>query len=137
MCRVMKILRASEDYLETMLMMKEKHGYIRSIDVASYLGVTKPSVSYATKRLRENGYITMDKDGLITLTAKGMDIASRTLERHHVLTAFFESLGIDEEAVTYSDPMGVEETAEADACKIEHDISQKTFDAIRTKLEEK
>ena len=106
-------------------MMKEKHGYIRSIDVASYLGVTKPSVSYATKRLRENGYITMDKDGLITLTAKGMDIASRTLERHHVLTAFFESLGIDEE------------TAEADACKIEHDISQKTFDAIRTKLEEK
>lgn len=125
MCRVMKILRASEDYLETMLMMKEKHGYIRSIDVASYLGVTKPSVSYATKRLRENGYITMDKDGLITLTAKGMDIASRTLERHHVLTAFFESLGIDEE------------TAEADACKIEHDISQKTFDAIRTKLEKK
>ena len=125
MCRVMKILRASEDYLETMLMMKEKHGYIRSIDVASYLGVTKPSVSYATKRLRENGYITMDKDGLITLTANGMDIASRTLERHHVLTAFFESLGIDEE------------TAEADACKIEHDISQKTFDAIRTKLEEK
>ena len=59
----MKILRASEDYLETMLMMKEKHGYIRSIDVASYLGVTKPSVSYATKRLRENGYITMDKEG--------------------------------------------------------------------------
>ena len=55
----MKILRASEDYLETMLMMKEKHGYIRSIDVASYLGVTKPSVSYATKRLRENGYITI------------------------------------------------------------------------------
>lgn len=120
----MKILRASEDYLETMLMMKEKHGYIRSIDVASYLGVTKPSVSYATKRLRENGYIVMDKDGLITLTEKGMDIASRTLERHHVLTAFFESIGVDNE------------TAEADACKIEHDISQKTFDAIRAKMEE-
>ena len=120
----MKILRASEDYLETMLMMKEKHGYIRSIDVAGYLGVTKPSVSYATKRLRENGYIVMDKDGLITLTEKGMDIASRTLERHHVLTAFFESIGVDNE------------TAEADACKIEHDISQKTFDAIRAKMEE-
>lgn len=120
----MKILRASEDYLETMLMMKEKLGYIRSIDVAGYLGVTKPSVSYATKRLRENGYIVMDKDGLITLTEKGMDIASRTLERHHVLTAFFESIGVDNE------------TAEADACKIEHDISQKTFDAIRAKMEE-
>ena len=62
----MQILRASEDYLETMLMMKEKHGYIRSIDIAEYLGVTKPSVSYATKRLRESGYITMDKEGLIT-----------------------------------------------------------------------
>ena len=121
----MQILRAAEDYLEAMLMMQQKHGYIRSIDIAEQLGVTKPSVTYTTKRLRENGYITMDKDGLITLTAKGMDIASRTLERHHVLTAFFESLGIDEE------------TAEADACKIEHDISQKTFDAIRTKLEEK
>ena len=59
----MQILRASEDYLETMLMMKEKHGYIRSIDIAEYLGVTKPSVSYATKRLRESGYITMDKTG--------------------------------------------------------------------------
>lgn len=121
----MQILRAAEDYLEAMLMMQQRHGYIRSIDIAEHLGVTKPSVTYTTKRLRENGYITMDKDGLITLTAKGMDIASRTLERHHVLTAFFESLGVDEE------------TAEADACKIEHDISQKTFDAIRTKLEEK
>ena len=64
----MKILRASEDYLEAMLMMKEKHGYIRSIDVAEQLGVTKPSVTYTTKRLRENGYITMDKDGFITLS---------------------------------------------------------------------
>ena len=77
----MQILRASEDYLETMLMMKEKHGYIRSIDIAEYLGVTKPSVSYATKRLRESGYITMDKEGLITLkedaglTATKADIA--------------------------------------------------------------
>ena len=62
----MQILRASEDYLETMLMMQQQHGYIRSIDVAEHLGVTKPSVTYATKRLRENGYITMDKDGLIT-----------------------------------------------------------------------
>ena len=65
----MEILRASEDYLESMLMMKLKHGYIRSIDVAEHLGVTKPSVTYATRRLKESGHITMDKDGLITLTA--------------------------------------------------------------------
>ena len=64
----MQILRASEDYLEAMLMMQKEHGYVRSIDIAEKLGVTKPSVTYATKRLRENGYITMDKDGLITLT---------------------------------------------------------------------
>lgn len=121
----MKILRASEDYLETMLMMKEKHGYIRSIDVAEYLGVTKPSVSYATKRLRENGYITMEKDGLITLTESGMEIATRTLDRHHMLTTFFQILGVDEE------------TAEEDACKIEHDISEKTFAAICKNVSEK
>ena len=114
----MKILRASEDYLETMLMMKEKHGYIRSIDVASYLGVTKPSVSYATKRLRENGYITMDRDGLITLTPSGMDIASSMLDRHHTLTKFLMELGVDAK------------TAEEDACKMEHDISEQTYTAL-------
>ena len=114
----MEILRASEDYLEAMLMMKEKHGYIRSIDVAEQLGVTKPSVTYATKRLRENGYITMDKDGLITLTEQGMAIAASMLDRHHTLTRFLMALGVDEE------------TAESDACKLEHDLSQTSFDAI-------
>lgn len=114
----MKILRASEDYLEAMLMMKKKHGYIRSIDIADYLGVTKPSVSYTTKRLRESGYITMDKDGLITLTDSGMEIASRVLDRHETLTSFLIELGIDKE------------TAEADACKMEHDLSEKTYEAI-------
>lgn len=78
----MQILRAAEDYLEAMLMMQQKHGYIRSIDIAEQLGVTKPSVTYTTKRLRENGYITMDRDGLITLTPSGMDIAARMLDRH-------------------------------------------------------
>ena len=114
----MEILRASEDYLEAMLMMKEKHGYVRSIDVAEFLGVTKPSVSYATKRLRESGHITMDKDGLITLTDTGMAVASSMLDRHKTLTAFLIDIGVDKE------------TAEADACKIEHDISQQTFEAI-------
>ena len=114
----MKILRASEDYLEAMLIMKDRHGYVRSIDVADYLGVTKPSVTYTTKRLRENGYITMDKDGLITLTDSGMEIAARMLDRHKTLTRFLKALGVDEQ------------TAKADACKMEHDISQQTFDAI-------
>ena len=114
----MEILRASEDYLEAMLMMKEKHGYVRSIDVAEFLGVTKPSVSYATKRLKESGHITMDKDGLITLTDTGMAIAASMLDRHKTLTAFLISIGVDKV------------TAEADACKIEHDISQQTFEAI-------
>lgn len=114
----MKILRASEDYLEAMLMMQEKHGYIRSIDIAEYLGVTKPSVSYTTKRLKENGYITMDKDGLITLTESGLAIANKMLDRHHTLTQFLMALGIDER------------TAEQDACKMEHDISQQTYEAI-------
>ncbi len=114
----MQILRASEDYLETMLMMKERHGYIRSIDIAEYLGVTKPSVSYATKRLKESGHITMDRDGLITLTDSGMAVASRMLDRHQTLTRFLINLGVDPE------------TAEADACKMEHDISQQTYEAI-------
>ena len=114
----MEILRASEDYLESMLMMKLKHGYIRSIDVAEHLGVTKPSVTYATRRLKESGHITMDKDGLITLTETGMAIAAKMLDRHKTLTAFLIALGVDEK------------TAEEDACKIEHDISQQTYDAI-------
>ena len=114
----MQILRSAEDYLEAMLMMQEKHGTIRSIDIAAELGVTKPSVSYATKRLRENGYITMDQESLITLTDKGMAIAASMYERHKLLTSFLVHLGVDEE------------TAREDACKIEHDLSAETFAAI-------
>ena len=114
----MEIQKSSEDYLETMLMMQKKHGFIRSIDVAEHLGVTKPSVSYATKRLRENGYITMDKTGLITLEPSGLAIAEEMLDRHQTLTNFLIRLGVDRE------------TAENDACKIEHDISPQTFAAI-------
>ena len=115
----MQILRAAEDYLEAMLMMQQKHGYIRSIDIAEQLGVTKPSVTYTTKRLRENGYITMDRDGLITLTPSGMDIAARMLDRHHTLTKFLVGLGVDAK------------TAEEDACKMEHDISPESFEALK------
>ena len=114
----MKIQKSSEDYLEAMLMLQNEHGYIRSIDIADQLGVTKPSVSYATKRLRENGYINMDKDGLITLTERGYEIAERMFTRHMTLTKFLLRIGVDEA------------TARVDACRMEHDISEQTFDAI-------
>lgn len=114
----MTIKQSAQDYLEAMLIMQEKRGYIRSVDVARYLGVTKPSVSYAAKRLRENGFILMDEEGHISLTEAGMEIASGMLERHKLLTAFLKQLGVGAE------------TAEADACRIEHDISDETFDAI-------
>ena len=119
----MTIHKSSEDYLEAMLMLKEKHGFVRSVDIAAQLGVTKPSVSYATKRLRESGYITMDKEGLITLTDAGMEIASRIYERHKLLTQLLIRLGVSPE------------TAREDACKIEHDLSVETFDAIRRHAE--
>ncbi len=115
----MKIQKASEDYLEAMLRCKEERGYIRSIDIAEMVGVTKASVSYSTKRLRENGYILMDKDGLITLTESGMAIAQSMYERHKLLAEFLISLGVSEE------------TAREDACKIEHDLSDESFSAIR------
>lgn len=119
----MEILKSSEDYLEAMLVMKERHGYIRSIDIAEELSVTKPSVSYATKRLRENGYITMDKDGLITLTDKGMAIADRIYDRHKTLTTFLVQMGVNVEI------------AAQDACKLEHDMSDETFQAIRNRVQ--
>ena len=114
----MKIQKASEDYLEAMLRCKEERGYIRSIDVAEMVGVTKASVSYCTKRLRENGYITMDKDGLITLTQSGMEIAQKVYQRHKLLAGFLIKLGVSEEV------------AREDACKLEHDISDESFSAI-------
>ena len=104
----MKIQKAAEDYLETMLMLKEKNGYIRSVDIAQHMGVTKPSVTYTTKRLRENGYITMEPDGLINLTDSGFEIANRIYTRHSV----------------------PEDIAREDACKVEHDLSPETFEAI-------
>ncbi len=114
----MKIQKSSEDYLEAMLMMKEKYGYIRSIDIVEQLGVTKPSVSIAIKHLRENGYVKMDENHLISLTDSGMNIASKVYEKHKALTEILIYLGVDEE------------TARKDACRIEHDISEKSFDAI-------
>lgn len=119
----MKIQKSAEDYLEAMLMLKEERGYIRSIDIAAKLGVTKPSVSYATKRLRENGYITTDPAGMIVLTESGLEIAERIYERHELITKLFVKIGVSPEQ------------AREDACKIEHDLSEETFAAVRKRVE--
>lgn len=114
----MVIHKSAEDYLETMLILHQRHGYIRSIDIAEELGVKKPSVTYITKRLRENGYITMDDNSLITLTNTGLEIAERIYERHITLIDCLMRLGVSEKA------------AREDACKLEHDLSDETFNAI-------
>ena len=121
---LMTIHKSSEDYLEAMLMLKEERGYIRSVDVAEKLGVTKPSVSYATKRLRESGYIEFDPAGMILLKKPGLEIAERMYERHQLLTELLINLGVSPE------------TAREDACKIEHDLSVETFEAIRRHAQE-
>ena len=120
----MTIHKSAEDYLEAMLMLKEERGYIRSIDVAEKLGVTKPSVSYATKRLRESGYISFDPAGMILLLPPGLEIAERMYERHMLLTELLIGLGVEPEI------------AREDACKIEHDLSVESFDAIRRHAQE-
>ena len=114
----MNIHESAEDYLEAILMLHQQKGYARSVDIAAKLNVTKPSVSIAMKRLRENGYILMDEENLITLTPQGEAIARRILERHRTLAAMLTALGVDEK------------TALEDACKIEHDISETSFEAI-------
>ena len=118
MARVLKIRQSSEDYLEKILMLQEKLGYARSVDVADELGVTKPSVSVAMKRLRENGYIVFGKENHIILTDKGRDIAERIYDRHKVLTKFFETLGVQASIAT------------KDACLIEHVISEESYGAV-------
>ena len=114
----MNIEKTMEDYLEAILMLKEKHGYVRSIDVAELLNVTKPSLTYATKKLKDNGYLTSDHAGMLVLTDAGMEIADKIYTRHKALTRFFIQLGVDPE------------TATEDACKIEHDLSEETFRAL-------
>ena len=114
----MKIQESAENYLETILILHQRTGAVRSIDIANELQFSKPSVSIAMRNLRENGYITMDKDGFITLSESGMQIASSMLERHRMLSSFLMALGVDEK------------TALQDACRMEHDMSQQTFDAL-------
>jgi len=120
----LNIHESGEDYLEAILMLCEEQGSARSVDIAAHLGVTKPSVSFAMKKLRENGYIHMGDDNRITLTEMGEQIARRMLERHRLLAGFLVRLGVSEEV------------ARTDACKIEHDLSDETFAAIQRHVEQ-
>lgn len=115
----MNIHESAENYLETILILKNRKGMVRSIDIANELEFSKPSVSVAMKNLKENGYIRVDEEGYITLTSKGAAIAETMYERHTVLSDWLASLGVDEK------------TAAEDACRIEHCISQKSFEAIK------
>ena len=115
----MQIRESAEDYLEAILVLKETNGNVRAVDIAHYLGFSRPSVSIAMKNLRENGYINVSDDLLITLTARGAEIAERVYERHRVLTNFLCLLGV------------AEQTARTDACRIEHDLSPESFACIK------
>lgn len=115
----MKIHESAENYLETILMIKNKKGSVRSIDIANELDFSKPSVSVAMKNLRENGFIDVDSNGYITLLDKGQEIAEKMYERHTTLSQWLISLGVPEDI------------AVEDACRIEHIISVETFEAIK------
>ena len=119
----MVIHDSAEDYLESILVLKERRGVVHSIDIVNELGYSKPSVSIAMKKLRENGYISMSADGSITLNESGLAIASRVYERHKTITRLFELLGVSEEV------------AAEDACKVEHDLSDETFSKIQAFIE--
>lgn len=115
----MPLHESGEDYLETILRLKAEKGAVRSIDVATSMNYSKPSVSRAMGLLRENGYIIMDKEGWITLTERGTAVAERIYERHRLLTQWLVSLGVPDDIAT------------ADACKIEHDLNPITFQKIK------
>lgn len=118
----MNLHESGEDYLETILRLREEKGQVRSIDVAGALSVSKPSVSVAMKKLRDSGHIEMDEAGLLTLTAEGEAVAQRIYERHRVIAKMLMGLGVEPE------------TAAREACKIEHDISADTFEKIKRHL---
>lgn len=115
----MKIQESAENYLESILILMQKNGQVRSIDVAHYTGFSKPSISRAVGLLRDNGYVTIDQNGLLGLTEAGLKIAETIYERHTVLTDLLTRLGVSPE------------TAAEDACRIEHVISPETFEKLK------
>lgn len=121
----MKIKESGENYLETILMLSKQKKYVRSIDIANELGFSKASVSVAMKAFREDGYITINDDGGISLTDKGLSIAQKMYERHDIIARALMHLGVSEE------------NAYVDSCKIEHDISEESFEKIKEFLVKK
>ena len=115
----MNIYESAENYLEAILSLHERHGLVRSIDIANELGFSKPSVSVAMKNLRENGYITVSPEGSISLLPAGQAIADKIYERHTLITDLLITLGVNPEV------------AAEDACRIEHVISEESFAAIK------
>ncbi len=115
----MALQESGEMYIESIFVLKKQKGNVRSIDISEYMGYSKPSVSRAVGLLKDEGYITVDKNGLLELTEKGEEIATKIYERHTILSKLFISLGVDEKI------------AMEDACKIEHFISEETFNAIK------
>ena len=122
--RIMKIYESAQDYLERILMLSKENEFVRAIDIANSMQVTKQSVSRAMKNLREDGYIEVDDNGHITLSTKGLEVANHMYERHTTITKFFMSIGVPEDI------------ALKDACKMEHDISTETFEAIKELLKQ-
>ena len=120
----MKIHESAENYLETILVLQKGNGYVRSIDIATELNFSKPSISNAMKQLSSKGYIQMDESRLITLTEKGRKVAEQIYERHQLISEFLEMLGVDSQ------------TAAEDACKIEHVLSKETFEKFKEHVNE-
>ena len=119
----MNLQESGEMYLESILVLSESNPNLRSIDICEYMGFSKPSVSRAISLLKSGGYVNMDKDGYLTLTEEGRAVAQKIYDRHRLLTEFLVSLGVSEE------------TASADACKIEHHISDESFKAIKKTIQ--
>ena len=121
----MALHQSGEDYLEAILVLREKNGVVHSIDVAQHLGYSKPSVSRAVSLLKGDGYLIMERDGRLELTETGVEVARNIYERHRFLRQWLIHLGVSSE------------TAEDDACKIEHNISDETFQCLKRYAESK
>lgn len=119
----MHLQESGEMYLETIFILSKDNPHVRSIDVCEHMGFSKPSVSRAIGLLKSGGYVTVDSDGYLSLTESGLSVAAKIFNRHDVLTDFLVSIGVDRE------------TAQSDACKIEHHISDESFEAIKKQVE--
>ena len=121
----MKIHASGEDYLEAVLILQKKQGMVRSIDLARHMGFSKPSISHAVGVLKNGGFLTVDEDGYFHLTEDGRKVAEKIYERHQFFTEQLVAVGVDRE------------TAERDACRIEHVISEEAFEKLKTSVEKK